>query len=35
MGEDSVKRNIVCFGCGKFGKYFAETYGKYVTIDFF
>lgn len=27
--------HVVCFGCGNLGKYFAETYGKYLTIDFF
>ena len=30
-----MNRNIVCFGCGDFGKYFIDTYGKYVKIDFF
>lgn len=28
-------KDIVCFGCGDFGKYFLDTYGRYLTIDFF
>lgn len=28
-------RSVVCFGCGDFGKYFLETYGEYLIIDYF
>lgn len=27
--------NVVCFGCGDFGRYFVEAYGSYLKIEYF
>lgn len=30
-----MDKNIVCFGCGVLGRYFAETYKRYLKIDYY
>lgn len=30
-----LRKKVICFGCGDFGKYFIEVYGSYISIECF